>query len=802
MQTLWQDLRYGVRMLLKNPAFTLIAIVTLALGIGATTAIFSVVNAALLKPLPFSEPDKLVWVMGTNSAGSNSTPLSPLDFLDYRQQNSSLDHLAAYIAVPVSYNLTGSGEPERLAGQVVTTDYFDTLGVKPAMGRAFLPMEEEPGNMQVALLSYGLWQRRFGGEASVINRLVTLDGKSYTVIGVMPPHFRMTAEADLWVPMSFGTFPEMRQRKGHFLRTIGKLKDGVTLAQAQADFQAIARRLEQQYPESNRGWSARMITLREQLVGDTRLTLWVLLGAVGFVLLIACANVANLLLARAASRQKEIAVRLALGAGRWRIVRQMLTESLMLSLLGATLGVLLALWGVDGLVRLAADNLPLTAQISIDFKVLVFTLILATLTGVLFGLVPASQASNQKLHDALKDGGRGGSEGLHRNRARSALVVAECAIAVVLLAGAGLLLRSFWQLMQVQPGFEAKNLLTMRIDVPRDKTDTPGLTTNFYEQVQQRLAGLPGVEAVGMTTELPLTGQPNDMPFTIEGRPPLAAREEVWADFRRVNHDFFRAMQIPLLRGRHFTAAEVRQNSKVVIVSAELARLYFPHEDPLGKGLIPEFVGERYEIIGLVGDVRHRALNDQAFQTMYLPSLEEGWKNIVIRAQGDLAALASAARREIHDVDASQPIAKVRAMEQIVAESTTDSRFRALLLGLFAAVALLLSAVGIYGVMAYSVTQRTHEIGIRVALGARASDVRRLIVEQGLKLALIGVAIGLAGAYGLTRLLSNLLFGVTAGDPLTFGVIAVLLLAVALLACWLPARRATKVDPMIALRCE
>ncbi len=802
MQTLWQDLRYGARMLMKQPGFTLIAVLTLALGIGATTAIFSVVNAALLKPLPFSEPNKLVWVMGTNSAGSNSTPLSPLDFLDYRQQNSSLDHLAAYIAMPVSYNLTGSGEPERLAGQVVTTDYFDTLGVKPALGRAFLPTEEEPGNMHVALLSHGLWQRRFGGEASVINRAVTLDGKSYTVIGVLPPHFRLTAEADLWVPMSFSAFPEMRQRKGHFLRVIGKLKDGVTLAQAQADLQMIGRRLEAQYPESNTGWSTRMIALREQMVGNMRLTLWVLFGAVGFVLLIACANVANLLLARAASRQKEIAVRLALGAGRGRIARQMLTESLMLSLLGATLGVLLALWGVDALVKLAADNLPLTAQVSIDFNVLVFTLLLATLTGVSFGLAPAYQASQQKLHDALKDGGRGGTEGLRRNRARGALVVAECAVAVVLLAGAGLLLRSFWQLLQVQPGFAAKNLLTMRVDVARDKADTPGLTTNFYEQVQQRLAALPGVEAVGMTTELPLSGQPNDMPFTIEGRPPLAAREEVWADFRRVNHDFFRAMQIPLLRGRHFTAAEVRQNSKVVIVSAELARRYFPHEDPLGKGLLPEFVGERYEIIGIVGDVRHRALNDELFQTMYLPSLEEGWKNIVIRAHGDLATLASAARREIHSVDAYQPIAKVRTMEQIVAASTTDSRFRALLLGLFAAVALLLSAVGIYGVMAYSVTQRTPEIGIRVALGAQASDVLRLIVGQGLKLALLGVAIGLAGAFGLTRLLSNLLFGVTASDPLTFGVIAVLLLAVAWLACWIPARRATKVDPMIALRTE
>ena len=799
METLLRDIRYGVRSLLKRPGFTAIALVALALGIGANTAIFSLVNAVLLRPLPFAEPDRLVWVWGNIKNGGNRASVSPLDFLDYRQQNSTFEEFAASMQLRLNY--TGGSEPERLEANGVTGNYFQALGAKPAFGRTFLLENEKPGNDQVAVLSYSFWQKRFVGDPAIINKAITLDGRSFAVLGVMPPDFSMPRAADVWVPMNFDIHPGMKQRKAHFLRPIGRLKAGVTMAQAQADTDAIARRLEEQYPESNSGWNLRLVSLREQLVGNTRPTLFILFGAVGFVLLIACANVANLLLVRAAGRQKEIAVRTALGAGRWRIVRQMITESVLLALVGGALGTLLALWGVEVLVALSAESLPSTAHVGIDATVLGFTLLVSLLTGVLFGLAPAVRTMKLDLNESLKEGGRSGSEGAHRNRTRNVLVVLESAVAVVLLIGAGLLVRSLLRLQDTSPGFDPSNVLTMGVNLPGEKYDAPEKSARFFSELENRVAGLPGVESVGLVSELPLSGQPNDMPYTVEGRPPVSIDQAFDDDFRRVNTDYFKALGIPFLRGRNFTEQEVREGAKVVIISDLLARQVFPNEEPLGKRLIMSFGNTAFEIIGIVGDIRHRALESNPAAAMYMPAYE-GSMNVVIRSKGDPASLAAAVRKEVLQIDPNQPVADVRTMEQWLDRAVAGPRYRTTLLGLFALVALALASTGIYGVMSYSVSQRTHEIGVRMALGARRLDVLRLVVRQGMTLVIIGVALGLAGAFALTRLMASLLFGVTAKDPFTFVAVSALLTLVAFVACYLPARRATKVDPLVALRYE
>ena len=799
METLLRDIRYGVRSLLKRPGFTAIALVALALGIGANTAIFSLVNAVLLRPLPFAEPDRLVWVWGNIKNGGNRASVSPLDFLDYRQQNHTFEEFAA--SLQLRLNHTGDGEPERLEANGVTGNYFQALGAKPAFGRTFLLENEKSGNDQVAVLSYSFWQKRFAGDPAIINKTITLDGRSFAVLGVMPADFSMPRAADIWVPLNFDIHPGMKQRKAHFLRPIGRLKAGVTMAQAQADTDAIARRLEEQNPESNSGWNLRLVSLREQLVGNTRPTLFILFGAVGFVLLIACANVANLLLVRAAGRQKEIAVRTALGAGRWRIVRQMITESVLLALVGGALGTLLAFWGVELLVALSAGSLPLTANVQIDATVLGFTLLVSLLTGVLFGLAPAFRTMKLNLSESLKEGGRSGGEGAHRNRTRSVLVVLESAVAVVLLIGAGLLVRSLWLLQDTSPGFDPRNVLTMGVNLPGEKYDAPEKSARFFSELESRVAGLPGVEAVGLVSELPLSGQPNDMPYTVEGRPPVSIDQAFDDDFRRVNTNYFKALGIPFLRGRNFTEQEVREGARVVIISDLLARQVFPNEEPLGKRLIMAMGNTAFEIIGIVGDIRHRALESNPAAAMYMPAYE-GSMNVVIRSQGDPASLAAAVRKEVLQIDPNQPVADVRTMEQWLDRAVAGPRYRTTLLGLFALVALALASTGIYGVMSYSVSQRTHEIGVRMALGARRNDVLRLVVRQGMTLVIIGVAIGLAGAFALTRLMASLLFGVTAKDPFTFVVVSALLAVVAFVACYMPARRATKVDPLTALRYE
>ena len=802
METFLRDIRYGVRSLLKRPGFTAIALIALALGIGANTAIFSLVNAVLLRPLPFAEPDRLVWIWGNIRNGGNRASVSPLDFLDYRKQNTTFEEFAASFGVPLPLNLTGSGEPERLTAAGVTGNYFKALGAKPALGRTFQLENEKPGSDQVAVLSYGLWQKRFGGDAGIVNKTVTLDGKTCEVLGVMPQDFTFPQSAELWVPINFDVSPGMKQRKAHFLRPIGKLKSGITIAQAQADTDTIARRLEEQYPDTNTGWGLRLVSLREQLVGNTRPTLFILFGAVGFVLLIACANVANLLLVRAAGRQKEIALRTALGAGRFRIVRQMITESVLLALAGGALGTLLAVWGVELLVKLSAGSIPPTAQVRIDATVLGFTLLISVLTGVLFGLAPALRTMKLNLSESLKEGGRTGSEGAQRNRIRSVLVVLESAIAVVLLIGAGLLVRSLIQLQNVSPGFDAHNVLTMRLDLPEQKYSTPDKAGNFFEQLEIRIGSLPGVESVGLISELPLSGQPNDMPYTVEGRPPVSIDQAFDDDFRRVNRQYFSALRIPLSRGRNFTEQEVRQSAKVVIISDLLARQVFPNEEPIGKRLIMAMGNEPFEIIGIVGDIRHRTLESVPAAAMYLPTYGSPWMNIVIRTKGDPTSLSAAVRKEVRTIDPDQPVAAVKTMEDWVDTAVAAPRYRTALLALFALVALLLASTGIYGVMSYSVSQRTHEIGVRMALGARQLDVLKLVVRQGMTLVVVGVGVGLVGAIALTRVMSTLLFGVTAKDPVTFVVVAALLTLVAFVACYLPARRATKVDPLVALRYE
>jgi putative ABC transport system permease protein len=801
IEDLWQDFRFGLRSLLKRPGFTAIALLALALGIGANTAIFSLVNAVILQPLPYRDPDRLISVYGTRNRSTQGS-VGPTDFLDYRSQNKTFEQFAASGSMMLPMNLTGSGEPERLNASIITGNYFDTFGVRPALGRGFSLENEKTGQDHVTVLSHAFWQTRFGGDPNIVNKTINLDGKAYEVLGVMPAEVVLPQPAQLWVPINFDADPEMKMRNARFLRGIGRLKEGVTLDQAQTDTDLIAAQLEQQYPDSNTGWSLRLIPLREILVGGSRTMLFILFGAVGFVLLIACANVANLLLVRAAARQKEIAMRTALGASRLRIIRQMITESLLLAIFGGALGALLAVAGVKLLVSLGEDNIPRTANVKIDATVLAFTLLISLATGLLFGLAPAIRTMKENLVDALKDGIRGGSEATVKNRTRSLLVVFESAIAVMLLIAAGLLIRSLVALQNVDPGFDPNNVLTLRVDLPRQKYNTPEKASNFFEQLETRVAGLPGVEAVGLITDLPLSGEARDMPYRVEGRP--ATSDIAFVDFRRVNKNYFSAMRIPLRRGRNFTEQEVRQSDKAIVVSQAFVDSVFPNEEALGKRLIiwSGIRNEPYEIIGIVGDTRYQSLQGEPSATMYVPTRELLFVNLVIRTQGDPLSLVGGVRKEVNALDPDQPIAAIRPMTEWVAMSAAGARYRTTLLGLFALLAMILAATGIYGVMSYSVAQRTQEIGVRMALGARPLDVLKLVVRQGMMLALIGVIVGLAGALALTRVMSSLLFGVTERDPITFVAVAALLIVVAFISCFVPAHRATRVDPLIALRYE
>lgn len=806
MENLLQDLRYGVRMLLKRPLFTAITVFTLALGIGANSAIFSVVNAVLLRPFPFLEPDRLVYIEGldlrTNTKGG---ALSPPDFLDFREQSRSFERLAAY--QPASVTLTGDGsESERITGARVTANFLETLGVTPiAGGRSYLPEEEQGVTPSVVILSNGLWQRRFGSDPNIVGKNLSLNGQSLTVIGITPPEFQYPKDAEIWIPLPFKA-GAMTARRTHNLIGIGRLKPGVTLNQAQTEMNSISRQLEQQYPDTNTNTGAALTLLPERIIGEMRQTLFILAAAVGLILLIVCANVANLALARGTSRYREISIRASLGATRARVVRQLLTESVLMSLIGGALGLLLAIWGVRLLLLLSPDNLPRVKEVTTDWRVMGFTLLISLLTGVLFGLIPALASSKTNLTESLKEGSRGGGGGAGSKRLRALLVVSEVALSLILLISAGLLIRSFMRLSQVDLGFKPTNILTMQLSLTRARYPDDKQRAAFYNQLLQRIASLPGVQAAATISELPLSGQENDTFFSIQGMPTVAFGSiENNANIRTVSPDYFKALSIPVVKGRSFSERDTLDSPKVIIISESFVRKYFPSEDPLGKQLTIDF-GTPWtgEIVGVVGSVRHSNLVQEPYPDMYATQGQnpQFGVNLVVRAASAPSQLTAAIRNEIHSLDKEVPVFNVKTMEQRVSEAAAQPRFRTLLLGIFAALALILASIGIYGVISYSVTQRTHEIGLRVALGAQRSDVFKLIIGQGMKLVLVGVGIGLVGAFVLTRVMSSFLFGISATDPLTFGGITLLLLGVAFLACYLPARRATRVDPMIALRYE
>jgi putative ABC transport system permease protein len=818
IEDLAQDLRYGARMLAKNPGFTLIAVLTLALGIGANTAIFSVVNGVLLRQLPYEKPEQLalIWEKGF---GMNQLPVSASEFRDYRDQTQSFSSLAAFDTA--DFNLTGGELPERVPGAQVSASLFPLLGIEPLLGRVFNNHEDTPGHDDVVLLGHGLWQRRFGSDPGIIGSSLVLSGRNYTVIGVMPPSFQFpmslfgikgvtfTQPAELWTPAAFSA-DRLNTRSSRSLGVIVRLKSGVTLAQAFTDVNTVANRMRQRYPEDYppQGMGAFAVSLHDQIVGRVRLPLLILLVAVSLVLLIACANVANLLLARATVRRKEIVLRAALGASRRRIARQLLTESLLLSISGGGLGLLIAYWGTDQLVSLSAQTLPRLKDVGMDGRVLGFALAISLLTGLVFGLLPVIEASKLNLNEVLNEGGRRTAGSSSQKRLRSLIVVAEFALALVLLIGAGLLSKSFWRLQNVSPGFEPENALTFQISLPWASYPGSRQAAAFFQQACARIAQLPGVKAVGAASILPLSGSNSDEGFLVEGRPLRDLSDAGDEEFRVITPDYFRALGIPLLKGRFFSDADNADASRVTIINKAFADRHFHGEEPVGKRLTREDPrGSKVNwltIVGVVGDVRHNGLNVEAKPEFYVPHQQETRFSMILVAR--IAAgpdnLTAAIRREILALDPQLPLYNVRPMERIISESVALQRLATLLFSGFAALALLLASIGVYGVMSYAVAQRTHEIGIRIALGARARDVMKLVMTQGMKPALIGVVIGLAGSFWLTRLMDNLLFDVSATDPLTFAVIPFLLTVIGLVACWIPARRAAKVDPMIALRDE
>jgi putative ABC transport system permease protein len=825
-----QDLRHGFRMLIKNPGFTLAAVMALALGIGANTAIFSVINVTLLSPLPFANPDQLVAAWTTNAARNSSRGLTaPPDFRAWKEQGQSFEQMGAcYFR---DFNVSTRDEPERVRGAVVTGNLFQLLGVKPALGRFFTAEDEEFGRHQVVLLSHGLWQRRFGADPGLIGQQVRLNAESYTVVGVMPPDSWLRQpkrKADLWVPMSFEPGSNQNTRNNYFLTVVGRLKPGVGMAKAQAEMDLVAGQLEREHKE-NKGLGVRLVSLAEDVVGDNRPTLLVLMGAVGFVLLIACANVANLLLARAAAREKETALRLALGATRGRLVRQWLTENMMISLTGGALGLALSYWGLHLIAALAPENLSRDAlltrgmSLDMDYRVLIFTMLLSVLTGVVFGLLPAVQASRPDVGKTLKDSARSTTGGPRSRRVRAALVVSEIALAFILLVGAGLMLRSFMHLQGINPGFQPENLLTMQVALPDEKYKTDVQRTAFFQQAVERIKSLPGVQSVGATTSLPLTNESWGKQFSIEGRTPPATLDQVEAvEFRQITPDYFRAVGMTLVKGRAFNEHDTKDAPGVVIINEALARNFFPGEDPVGKRvwmgppesmLSPQLLppGGRFPratVVGVVNDVMSYGVNRPIEWEVFVPYAQGGGNipltklYVAVRTSSNPETLAAAVRNQVRAVDPDQPVADMRTMEQRLSDSLWQPRLNMMLLGVFAAVAVLLAAIGIYGVVAYSVTQRTPEIGIRIALGARPADVLRLVLVQGALLALVGLGIGLAGAFALSRIMSNLIFGVSSTDPYVFGAVTLLLLLISLLGSFIPARRATRVDPMIALRSE
>ena len=806
MGTLLSDIRYGVRSLLKHPGFAAIAIVTLALGIGANSAVFSVVNSLLIKPLPFPELDRVVAVWEKQpSQGVERNEASMANYLDWRAQNQTFEQMALYRWW--STNLTGMESPERIQGFQVTANFLDVLGVKPALGRGFIADEDQPGKDAVAILSHGLWQRRFGSNHDIVNKTITLNGITRTVIGVMPEGFNYPGGVEVLAPLALT--PELaKSRQSHSYYVVGRLKAGTTIERAQGDLDTIAARLEKEYAVSNTGWGVVVYPIVADTVRLYKTATLALMAAVGFVLLIVCANVANLMLARAAGRQKEMALRAALGASRWRLIRQLLTESVLLALIGGALGVLIAYWGVDLLRTLnpgeAAKFAPGWDKLRVSLPVLGFNLGLSLFSGVLFGLAPAWQISRADLNGALKEGGRQSASGSHR--LRGLLVVSEVALSLVLLVSAGLLMRSFVSLLRTDPGFSPEQILTMRVSLPAAKYKEDAQKVSFYSDLVNRVNALPGIESAALVNYLPLGGSNSSDAFLIEGTPEPPPGQEFIGRYRVCTPGYFETFHIPILQGRGFTAQDKAGAPPVIIVNETLARKYWPNDVAVGKRM--RFVGPLdknpwIEVVGVVRDVKHD-LKLPVTPDFYLPHAQDTWGSMVLVARTRVAplALAGAIREQVWSIDKDQPVYDVRSMEEVRAFSVSLYSFSSGSLGVFAVIALVLAAIGIYGVMSYAVTQRTQEIGIRMALGARATDVLKLVVGNGMTLAVIGVAAGLAGAFAMTRLLASLLFGVTPTDMLTFTGGTVGLLLVALLACYLPARRATKVNPLVALRDE
>ncbi|HKV34487.1 MAG TPA: ABC transporter permease [Pyrinomonadaceae bacterium] len=812
-ETLLQDVRYGARMLTKHKAFTVVAVITLALGIGANTAIFSVVNELLLRPLVYRDAERIVMLWEVSPEGRRQNTTSRANFRAWRDQSSSFTQLAAF--TDQRFNLTGNGEPEELSVQMATPEIFKVLGVDPLLGRTFLAEDDGAGKTPVAVLSYALWQRRFGGQPSVVGQPITLNGETFTIIGVMPASFQFHIKhrsgtgrpAELWtiLPMPIG--PGANDR-GRFLSVVARLKDGVAVEQAGAELRTIEARLSDEVPQFNKNYSAEVLPLREQFFGSVRRPLWLMLGAVGFVLLIACANVANLLLSLATSREKEIALRAALGARRGRIVRQLLTESLLLALLGSALGLGFAWLGIKALVAISPRDLISLQSVGLNVSVLLWTLGVSLLTGIIFGLAPALHISRLNLNDSLKEGGKSESaQAGGSRRLRSALVVSEIALAVVLLASAGLLIKSFVRLQQVDRGFNTDNILTMVVRLPDASYSKDPQIVNFFVQAMEQIRSLPGVRSAGVINFLPLYGGLGSATgFKIEGRPEPPPGQGPSTDVRVVDAGYFETMGIPLLRGRNFSNLELREPRRVILINEALARKHFANEDPIGKRLdVAMFENPIWcEVIGVVGNVRYDSLIDESPPAVYFahPDLAYSFMTLVIRTDGDPASIAPSVQREIRQLDPNQPVSDVRTMDQVMSEWVSRSRFNTLLLGLFAALATLLSAVGIFGVMNYSVALRTRELGLRLAVGAQPRQVLLLVLKQGLLLTVFGVVVGLAASLALTRLLSGLLFGVEAFDLSTFTTISILLTLVSLLACYLPARRAMRIDPLRALRYE
>jgi putative ABC transport system permease protein len=805
---LWQDLRFGARMLLKQPGFSLIAVVTLALGIGANTAIFSVVNGALLKPLPYPGPQQLVRLferVERTTMASDRMEVAPANFLDWREQSTSFSGLAVYALTGLA--LAADGTAERIEGALASADFFAVMGVPPLVGRTFTAEDERGGDRFMAVISFDLWQRRFGGAREIVGRAIDLDGYRFTIVGVMPPGFGYPHRTELWELWRLNA-NQRQMREARFLKVIARLKPGVTLAQAQTEMAGIAQRLSQQYPQTNRNWGASVVPLLKEEVGKIELALLVLFGAVALVLLIACANVASLMLARGAARQAEIGVRLALGAAPWRIVRQLLTESLLLAGAGGLLGLLIGVWGLHTLLALAPENLPRMGEVRLDARVFGFTLLVALLTGILFGLAPAWQAARQDVQQALKEGA--GRVSNQRRRLFNLLVAAELALALVVLTSAGLLAGSFYRVLRVEPGVDVERLLTVEFEPPSARYNGPDWKAqrlNFWQQLSARVAALPGVEAVGAVDSLPFSsGGGRVWSFRREGDDPNVAAKPA-ASFQVATRDYFRTVGIQLRRGRFFTAADEDGAPPVVIVNETMVRRFWPDAEAVGQRIVIRNETFAREIIGVTSDVKQFGLERETAPEMYVPFEQRviDVMPLLIRVKpgwGDPARLSSAVRAQVQAVDPTVAVAAITPMTRLLADSLAPRRFTLLLLGAFAGLALLLAGGGVYGVMAYAVSERTQEIGVRLALGARGPDVLRMVLAQGLRLALSGVLLGLGGALALTRLLKTLLFGVSATDPLTFTAIALLLLVVALLACYVPARRATKVDPLIALRSQ